>query len=104
MRVLTPHLISDKKVLLRIDMDVPLGKIKDNGEEKHLVMDDFRLRAMLPTLYLCLQYAEKVILMGHIGRPEGHEVKELSVGPIVEWLDREIPNFDFPEDRLFVLE
>lgn len=104
MRVLTPHLVADKNVLLRIDMDVPLGRIKDNGKEKRLVMDDFRLKAMLPTLYLCLQYADKVIVMGHIGRPEGKEVPDLSVEPIVDWLDREIPDFDFPEDRLNVLE
>jgi phosphoglycerate kinase len=102
-RVLTPHLIADKTVLLRIDMDVPLGHIKDNGVDRRIVLDDFRLRAALPTIYLCLQYAEKVIIMGHIGRPNGEE-PELSVAPIVDWLDREIPDFDFPTDRLQVLE
>lgn len=94
MRVLTPHLISDKTVMLRLDLDVSVK----NGQ----ITEDFRLRAGLPTLYLCLQYAKKVIVMGHLGRPKGED-KSLSVAPIVDWLDKEIPN-DFPDDRLQVLE
>lgn len=105
MRVLTPHLIADKRVLVRIDMDVPLGEVKDEAGHTHrVVTEDFRLRAALPTLYLCVQYASKVIVLGHIGRPEGKVEKDLSVEPIVNWLDQEFPNFDFPEDRLIVLE
>lgn len=96
-------MISSKTVLLRADLDVPLGHFKDNGRDRMVVLDDFRLRTLLPTLYLCLQYAEKVIIMGHIGRPKGVE-KELSVAPIVDWLDREVPEYDFPRDKLQVLE
>lgn len=96
-------MISGKTVLLRADLDVPLGHFKDNGKDRMVVLDDFRLRTLLPTLYLCLQYAEKVIVMGHIGRPKGVE-KELSVAPIVDWFDREVPEYDFPRDRFQVLE
>lgn len=105
MRVLTPHLIADKKVLVRIDMDVPIGEVRD--EQGHLhkaVLEDFRLQAALPTLYLCMQYAAQVIVIGHIGRPGGKEDPDLSVGPIVEWLDNQFPDFDYPEERLQVLE
>lgn len=102
MRVLTPHLIADKRVLLRLDLDVPLSKGTDGRLQ---MIEDFRLRSSLPTLYLCLDYAKQVIVMGHIGRPPaGGEDPSLSVAPIVDWLDQEIPTYDFPENRLQVLE
>lgn len=59
-------------------MDVPL--------ENNFVKEDFRLKAGLPTLKMCLEHASEVIIMGHIGRPQGQEVPELSVEPIYEWL------------------
>lgn len=100
MRVLTPHFIAHKRVLFRADLDVPLKKV----DGKWVVADDFRLMASLPTLYLCMQYAQQVIVCGHLGRPEGKVDPNLSVAPIVEWLDSEFPSYDFPEDRLLVLE
>lgn len=78
MQIISPDLISGKKVLLRYDIDVPI----DNGR----VVEDFRLKAGLPTLRLCLEHAEQVVMMGHIGRPGGKEVPELSVEPIYDWL------------------
>ena len=78
MQVVSPDLVKGKKVLLRFDIDVPI----QNGK----VVDDFRLKAGLPTLKLCLENAEQVIIMGHIGRPGGREVLELSVEPIHDWL------------------
>lgn len=71
--------IEEKIVLLRFDIDVTI----ENGE----VTEDFRLRAGLPTLNLCLQSAEKVILIGHIGRPEGKIVPSLCVAPILKWFE-----------------
>src|SRR3989344_4245910 len=78
MREISPDLISGKTVLLRYDIDVPIKNRK--------VVEDFRLRAGLATLKLCLENAQQVILMGHIGRPGGKEVPELSVEPIYDWL------------------
>lgn len=83
MKIVTAQLISGKKVLLRLDLDVVLGK--DTGGRLQ-VTDDFRLKAGLPTLKLCLENAQQVIVMGHIGRPEGKEVPDLSVAPIYQWL------------------
>lgn len=77
MQTVNPQIISGKKVLLRLDIDVPI----ENGQ----VIEDFRLRAGLPTLKLCLEHAEKVIVIGHIGRPGGKVVSELSVEPISQW-------------------
>jgi phosphoglycerate kinase len=78
MTTVTAELVKGKQVLLRLDIDVPI----ENGK----VVDDFRLQAGLPTLRLCLENAEQVIILGHIGRPEGREVPELSIAPIHDWL------------------
>ena len=76
MQIVTAEFVSGKKVLLRYDLDVPI----ENGQ----VMDDFRLKAGLPTLKLCLEHASQVILMGHVGRPNGEDPK-FSVAPIYQW-------------------
>lgn len=77
MQIVNSPLVSGKKVLLRFDIDVAIA----NGK----VTEDFKLRAGLPTLKLCLESAEQVILMGHIGRPDGKVVPELSVEPVRVW-------------------
>jgi len=77
MEVVTPEFVKDKKVLLRYDLDV-----LENG----VINDPFRLKAGLPTLNLCLENASQVIMMGHIGRPNGQEISELSVASIYQWL------------------
>lgn len=74
--VVTPEFVSGKKVLLRYDLDV----ITDGQ------IDDFRLKAGLPTLKMCLEHASSVTMIGHVGRPGGKEVEELSVTPIYQWL------------------
>lgn len=81
MQTINPQIISGKKVLLRLDIDVPI----ENGQ----VTEDFRLRAGLPTLKMCLDHASKVIVLGHIGRPGGKIVPELSVEPIRQWLPKD---------------
>ena len=77
MQIVNSSLIAGKKVLLRYDIDVQITDGK--------VTEDFKLKAGLPTLNLCLQNAEAVILMGHVGRPEGKVVPELSIEPIRKW-------------------
>lgn len=74
MQVVTADLIKGKKVLLRYDIDVTLHPL-----------EDFKLKAGLATLKLCLQNAAKVTMMGHVGRPNGKVVEELRVEPIRRW-------------------
>ncbi|MCL5949999.1 MAG: phosphoglycerate kinase, partial [Candidatus Bathyarchaeota archaeon] len=83
MQTVQPQLIQNKTVLLRLDLDVPLRQVQGRLE----VEDDFRLEAGLDTLDLCLQYAGSVVIMGHIGRPGGKEVAELSVKPVADWFE-----------------
>lgn len=77
MQIVNAQIIAGKRVLLRYDIDVQITSGK--------VTEDFKLRAGLPTLKLCLGNAKAVILMGHVGRPEGQLIAALSVEPIRQW-------------------
>lgn len=96
MQTVHPELIKGKKVLLRMDLDVPI----EDGK----VTDDFRLEAGLDTLDLCLQYAQCVVIMGHLGRPEGQEVPNLSVKPVVDWFEEKFNHVNLPEGQLHIME
>lgn len=90
MQVVDVDSVSDKIVLLRYDIDVALRPVKDAPKRAQGILEvaeDFRLKKGLPTLNLCLQHARKVILIGHIGRPEGQVVAELSIAPILKWFE-----------------
>ena len=70
--------LKDKRVLIRVDFNVPV--------DKDVVVDDFRIRAALPTIQYCLNESAKVILMSHLGRPNGIIKEELSLMPAGEKL------------------
>lgn len=58
--------IDAKTVLVRADYNVPL-----NGKGE--ISDDLRIRASLPTLQYLLDHHCKVVVMSHLGRPEGRD-------------------------------
>lgn len=72
--------------------------------DKSVVEDDTRLEAGLDTLDLCLQYAQSVTVMGHIGRPGGRAVAELSVRPVAEWFEEKFSHILLPKGKLHILE
>jgi phosphoglycerate kinase len=76
MRKVSAPSLTNKKVLLRYDIDVP---IKDKK-----VVDDFRLKAGLDTLKLCLEHTQTVTILGHIGRPQDED-PNLSVEAVYDW-------------------
>src|SRR5690349_16163219 len=70
--------LEGKTVLLRADYNVPL---KENGQ----ISDDFRIRASLPTVKRLLKDGCKVVIIAHLGRPEGRDPK-LSLEPAAQRL------------------
>lgn len=87
MQVLSQANVSGKYVLVRGDLDVPLKKQGVKSKKQNWkVADDFRLRAMLPTLRWLVQHRAKVILIGHLGRPHGRLLPELTLAPIAQHL------------------
>jgi phosphoglycerate kinase len=68
-----------KKVLVRVDFNVPL---KDGGAgSPHIVTDDTRIRASLPTLQYLLEKGAALLLASHLGRPKGGPDPKYSLAP-----------------------
>ena len=79
---------SGKRVLVRVDFNVPLTAGDGNFDEMSIT-DDTRIRAAIPTIqYILDQKPKAVILMTHLGRPDGRVVPQYSVKPIVPVLSQ----------------
>ena len=74
--------LNNKKILLRLDLNVPL--------EKYKITDTTRIDKILPTLNFLIKKKTKIIILSHIGRPKGKIVKELSLKPICEELQNKL--------------
>ena len=74
--------LNQKKVLLRLDLNVPL----DNGK----ITDTTRIDKILPTINFLLKSEAKIIILSHVGRPKGKVVSELSLKPICEDLKNKL--------------
>ena len=76
--------IKNKNILVRVDYNVPL---KDGA-----VTDDLRIRASLPTInYLLENGAKKIILISHLGRPEGKPNQDFTLTPVADKLRELLP-------------
>ncbi|MDA7805990.1 phosphoglycerate kinase [Candidatus Pelagibacter sp.] len=74
--------LNQKKVLLRLDLNVPL----DNGK----ITDTTRIDKILPTINFLLKNEAKIIILSHVGRPRGKVINELSLKPICEDLKNKL--------------
>ncbi len=72
--------LSGKKVLMRADFNVPL-------DENLRITDDTRIRETLPTIkYILQKNASRLVLMSHLGRPEGKRAAKYSLKPVAAML------------------
>ena len=74
--------ISGKRVLVRVDFNVPL----DEKDGAMVVTDDTRIKETLPTLKYLMEKGARIILASHLGRPKGKPDPRQSLKPAVEKL------------------
>ena len=70
--------LKDKRVLIRVDYNVPV----ENG----VVKDAYRIQCSIPTIKKCLEAGASVVLMSHLGRPNGStndNYSMISVGEVL---------------------
>lgn len=70
--------IANKRVLLRVDFNVPL--------EDKKITDNFRMKKSLPTIEYLLRNRAKVIIITHLGKPDGQIIPQLSTIPLAQEL------------------
>lgn len=66
--------ISEKRVLLRCDLNVPM--------KEGVIRDDGRIRASLPTINYLIENGASVVITAHLGRPKGERNPDLSLLPV----------------------
>lgn len=72
--------VRGKRVLVRVDFNVPLDK------KSGAVTDDTRIKESLPTIRYLLDNGARVVLMSHLGRPDGKVMESLRMGGVAQRL------------------
>ncbi len=88
--------IRGKKVLVRVDFNVPLSS--KNPDDHITVTDDTRIQAAMPTLNYLLEHGAALILCSHLGRPKSDADKQYVMNPVArrlsELIDRPVQKMD----------
>ncbi len=87
---ISPLLLEGKKVLVRVDINVPL--------KENVVIDDYRIQAILPTVELLRKSGAKTILLSHLGR-EGE-----TLAPVAKHCEKYFPLNFIPEEDFSIIK
>jgi len=85
--------VTGKRVLVRTDFNVPI----DAGE----IVDDFRIRAALPTIEWLTSRGAQVVCASHLGRPKGQPNPKHSMQPVRQRLAELAPGVELLENLRF---
>ena len=86
--------LSSKRVLLRLDLNVPLK----NGD----IVDETRIIKIIPVIEFLIKRNSKILIISHVGRPKGKFNKDLSLKPICDYLEKKIKNkINFISEDIF---
>jgi phosphoglycerate kinase len=89
--------VAGKKVLVRVDYNVPL----DHQDGRRIVADDYRIRTTLPTLHWLQERGAEVTVCSHLGRPDGAPDEQWSMGPVRERLAEICPGVELLDNLRF---
>ncbi len=82
--------IQNKTVIVRVDFNVPLKKKAQGDSFDYVVADDQRIRSALETIFFLKEHNCKIILISHLGRPDGQVIKEFSLEPVAFYLKQNL--------------
>lgn len=74
--------LSGKRVLMRVDFNVPQDK------QTGAITNTARITAALPTIQYALEQGASVVLMSHLGRPDGQRIAKFSLKPVAAELEK----------------
>ena len=74
--------LSGKRVLIRVDFNVPQDKTTG------AITNNQRIVAALPTIQFALEQGAAVVLMSHLGRPDGEKMAKFSLKPVADELSK----------------
>jgi phosphoglycerate kinase len=72
--------LAGKRVLMRVDFNVPQDKVTG------AITNNQRIAAALPTIRFALEKGAAVVLMSHLGRPDGQKIAKFSLKPVADEL------------------
>ncbi len=74
--------ISNKRIIVRLDLNVPINNF--------IIEDNTRIKIIEPFINKLIEKKAKIILISHLGRPKGKIVKEMSLKPIFDYLQKNL--------------